>query len=414
MAMQTRCPACGTAFRITPEQLRVKGGRVRCGHCRAVFNALSYLVEERKSTPPTTQAEAVAHDAALNALEAYALPESSETLEDFAALPETPEASASSLLPDEPAPPTDAWPADEAEDSAEQAEAPVFEEAEPLAADTALADDASAAGFDAHSDDTTIAPNEADTVPDETTLPAEDADPDPEADTAPEDTNPESQINALLADLEAGTRDIPEPPLTLSDPPTERILEIDLDPDTVQTATDSPDDDDVILPLPPVNRSGPLWLFASVTGILLAIFGVQAAYYLRTELCNSFPDLHPLYAALDIDVPLARNAELIGLETSDLQADAKHDALVLYATIKNKAAYPQAWPMLELTLTDERDNPLARRSFKAEEYLSRTDGQEVAQDPDAPFASHAEVSLRLWLDAREIRAAGYRVYLYYP
>lgn len=402
MAMQTRCPACGTAFRITPEQLRVKGGRVRCGHCRAVFNALSYLVEERKSTPPTTQAEAVAHDAALNALDSYALPEPGGDPEDVAALPETPEAAASTILPDEaPATPTDEWPAEVAEDSAEQAESPTFEATEPLTADMALAD------VPTPSSDT-------DTAPDETALPAEDADPDTEADAAPEDSNPESQINALLADLEAGTRDIPEPPLTLSDLPTERILEIDLDPDTVQTVTDNPDDDDMILPLPPVNRSGPLWLFASVTGILLAIFGVQAAYYLRTELCNSFPDLHPLYAALDIEVPLARNAELIGLETSDLQADAKHDALVLYATIKNKATYPQAWPMLELTLTDERDNPLARRSFKAEEYLSRTDGQEVAQDPDAPFTPHAEVSLRLWLDAREMRAAGYRVYLYYP
>src|SRR5262245_60883029 len=40
----TRCPACRTAFRVTPAQLQVKAGQVRCGHCKAVFDALANAV----------------------------------------------------------------------------------------------------------------------------------------------------------------------------------------------------------------------------------------------------------------------------------------------------------------------------------------------------------------------------------
>lgn len=44
--MLTRCPACATHFRVTPEQLKVRTGRVRCGECQNVFNALDSLIEE--------------------------------------------------------------------------------------------------------------------------------------------------------------------------------------------------------------------------------------------------------------------------------------------------------------------------------------------------------------------------------
>ncbi len=44
--MLTRCPACATAFRVSPEQLKARAGKVRCGECRSQFNALDTLVEE--------------------------------------------------------------------------------------------------------------------------------------------------------------------------------------------------------------------------------------------------------------------------------------------------------------------------------------------------------------------------------
>ncbi|MCB1958819.1 MAG: zinc-ribbon domain-containing protein, partial [Rhodocyclaceae bacterium] len=49
--MLTRCPACETSFRVRPEQLQARQGRVRCGHCSRPFNALESLVDEDGLTP---------------------------------------------------------------------------------------------------------------------------------------------------------------------------------------------------------------------------------------------------------------------------------------------------------------------------------------------------------------------------
>jgi len=41
--MITKCPACGTIFRVTPEQLQAHQGQVRCGRCMTVFDGLVAL-----------------------------------------------------------------------------------------------------------------------------------------------------------------------------------------------------------------------------------------------------------------------------------------------------------------------------------------------------------------------------------
>lgn len=46
MSLVTRCPVCGTAFRVVREQLAARGGRVRCGKCATVFDGVAALVEE--------------------------------------------------------------------------------------------------------------------------------------------------------------------------------------------------------------------------------------------------------------------------------------------------------------------------------------------------------------------------------
>lgn len=41
--MTTRCPHCGAAFRVAPDQLRVRDGLVRCGQCQTVFDGYAGL-----------------------------------------------------------------------------------------------------------------------------------------------------------------------------------------------------------------------------------------------------------------------------------------------------------------------------------------------------------------------------------
>ena len=49
--LATRCSACGTVFRVVPDQLRVSEGWVRCGRCSQVFNALEGLVDLETGLP---------------------------------------------------------------------------------------------------------------------------------------------------------------------------------------------------------------------------------------------------------------------------------------------------------------------------------------------------------------------------
>lgn len=46
MSLVTRCPVCGTAFRVQRDQLAARSGAVRCGKCGKVFDGVSALVDE--------------------------------------------------------------------------------------------------------------------------------------------------------------------------------------------------------------------------------------------------------------------------------------------------------------------------------------------------------------------------------
>ncbi|TDJ44300.1 MAG: DUF3426 domain-containing protein [Gammaproteobacteria bacterium] len=50
--MFTRCPECETIFRLGAQDLRRAAGKVRCGECASVFNALEYLEEEAEQLSP--------------------------------------------------------------------------------------------------------------------------------------------------------------------------------------------------------------------------------------------------------------------------------------------------------------------------------------------------------------------------
>ena len=59
MSLITSCPACGTMFRVVPDQLKISEGWVRCGHCAEVFDATAHLHEG-----PVEQGAVEEHDTA--------------------------------------------------------------------------------------------------------------------------------------------------------------------------------------------------------------------------------------------------------------------------------------------------------------------------------------------------------------
>lgn len=325
MTLLARCPGCSTAFRVTAEQLKARGGKVRCGQCQNVFDAFEALIERPAAAAVVATAPSPAPAPSPEPSPAPAAPPAA-----------TPPARAPldfvELVRSEPAP-----------------EPPVDEQAPPAAEPMATV---------------------------EATI-----------DAAPGRVLQEAQAAGLVAARE--TRAVPgyskwaERPLA------------------------SPDTD---FAPPPASPRWPAIVFAL---LLLAALGAQIIHHYRSEISARWPDTRPLLltacARIGCEVPLPRQAELISIEGSELQVDAaRGGVLALQATLKNRAAFAQALPAIELTLTDTQDRVVIRRVLSPKEYLP------ARADPAAEFAAGADLGVKLWLDAKDAAAAGYRLYVFHP
>jgi predicted Zn finger-like uncharacterized protein len=159
---------------------------------------------------------------------------------------------------------------------------------------------------------------------------------------------------------------------------------------------------------PPPPRFALAWGLLAV--IALAALAGQLAHHYRTELATLAPQTRPLLAegcrVLGCEVRLPRRPDLLSIESSDLQADERGEHLiVLHAVIRNRAAFAQELPALELTLTDAEERALARRVLRPGDYLP---GRAQGLEPGG------EAVLRVPLDTGGVRATGYRLYLFYP
>ena len=160
-----------------------------------------------------------------------------------------------------------------------------------------------------------------------------------------------------------------------------------------------------------INAAPWLWLVASM--VLIAGLVLQSAYFFRNELAAHNPELRPaldrLCALLQCEIELLRNPDLINIEASDLIADPDNpDIITVNVALRNRAPFAQPYPLLELTLTDAQNALVARRVFKPSEYLTASSSLLKGIQPKSEVVIH----LRLQLD--NLKAAGYRVYLFYP
>lgn len=387
--MLTRCPQCTTTFRVTPEQLKARQGRVRCGECQAVFNALDTLVEEvPKVAPPEPEVvpppEPVPEEVEFPGPDSVALSETPPAEEPVEEEQVAEEPVAETPPPEPPAAmPAANDPVIESPIVEEVPAAPVIEEvptAEPEpAASIALSPEAIAEG-----------------------LPAE------------EPEMPEHLPPAEPWILDPGHR---------SGPPPEKLVVPREEPAVAPAVTETqeaagpaiapaetaapPELEPLLHELPP-RRRWP-WVLGILAG--LAAFGLQFALYLRTEIATLYPNAKPaliaLCGTLGCDLPLPSKVELVGIDTSDLHPDGT-GKLQMTALLKNRAPFAQEYPHLELTLTDVADKALVRRVLAPADYLPPDTNQA------AGFAAGGELPLNLTIEATGVPAAGYRLYLFYP
>lgn len=148
--------------------------------------------------------------------------------------------------------------------------------------------------------------------------------------------------------------------------------------------------------------------------LLLALTLVaQAAYFFRVEIAARLPGVKPLLTQycnlLACTISLPREIQQLVIESSDLESNPKLVNIVtLHALLHNRGTYAQAYPSLELTLTDLQDTAVARKLFHPANYLKG----DVAQNQG--IAPNRDLELSLPMDTSDLKPAGYRLFLFYP
>jgi predicted Zn finger-like uncharacterized protein len=164
---------------------------------------------------------------------------------------------------------------------------------------------------------------------------------------------------------------------------------------------------DTVLPKPVKKR---FWAWLLATLLFLLILAAQLIYFLRDDLAVNLPQLRPylsqLCQAMDCTLSLPRDTKQVLILGSDLQTEGPGN-LALAVTLANRSRHAMAWPVLELTLNDVKDQPVGRRVFAPSEYLPSPEMESAGMQP------LTEVPLTLKLQTRGVKAVGYRLQMFY-
>jgi predicted Zn finger-like uncharacterized protein len=420
--MQTRCTACGTTFRITAEQLKLRQGRVRCGRCHFVFNALEALVVDeaqpaggepqngkasRPAAPPPRPAMPVPPASApqLAAIPAPAPGRaagngSAKNESANAALkqPASPEKAAKAAAAPPPPAVVQATPPSPATAVVPPEFAPV---AKPSNGNGNGKGNGNGNG---RSRDSTIA-KKADAA----AMPV----PPPEAApaSASADLTPPPAPKWTASDGDFALTSIDEIVYATDTPRAAGDHEFELPEIKPLVIPHTMAEPEPILHEAPRRRRSWPWTLGSILALQALV--MQAVYVYRVDLTVLQPDLRPLLAdacaQIGCDLPLPQQIKLIDIEASDLNPDpAARNHLRLSATLKNRAPFAQQLPDVELTLTDTLDRPLASRVLTPADYLP------AKRSAAAGFAAGEDLSFSLPIEVVGAAASGYRLYLFYP
>lgn len=444
MSYTTRCPACGTTFRVVPDQLKISDGWVRCGHCADVFDATLYLQPWVPPPAPATPNPAWAEAPPPPAVDTAAPAPSPEQHQ------EVPFASATPLGRYDVAPPAGA--VVDAEAWAPQGAMPTWPasgDAPDVAVDSdepSVLVDTSPANADADAD----AEGGADRTPEpEIVAPAEEA---PTFDVGREWRDEVEAMPPAESELAPGSHDALETPTGIREPsaaasaaeehasdfhaelsrfaeasghaasetveapvapaqaPEPSVVQV---PDEVAAVQETPSEPGFVRQArrQAFWRSPAVRAALAVLAVLLGgVLGAQWAVHERDTLAARHPEWAPLLAQLcaplGCETGPVRRIDAVVIDSSTL-ARRLGNFYAFDVVIKNTAPIPVAVPALELSLTDTRDSVIARRVFLQSEL------------PGAPALVPAQGSLPLSLrlsitGTGAVSMAGYRALVFYP
>jgi predicted Zn finger-like uncharacterized protein len=402
MALATKCPQCGALFRVVADQLKLRGGLVRCGQCRAVFDAIGSLTYLDDS--------ALAHTRTVTALtqpmaSSTVAPTRSEPDRRSEAARHTPAKHRERIHRSEPVTRT--------RDGPRTRPAPTTT-SRALGPATTLR----------------IAPTAPATIANAALrraalLPAEPGSSEHTVDDAKRRarTRREKELQAQ-AETEAGVPTLIAPggrEAAGSIVDGIEVIEMPALPSETEfkgaRATGAPaaEEPDFIRTGKERERRGFSIIFGGGTLLLLALLVAQLAVIFRGELLARAPQTRDILVNLcgvfGCTVGWPAQVDQLAVIGSELQAIAGTDALELTAVIRNRATFRQALPALEVTLTDSRNQPIARKVFTPADYLAAAG--EPSSRIDEGLAGGGDYTIRIFFEARGVQPAGFLVYPFF-
>lgn len=372
MSLITRCPACGTMFKVVPDQLRISDGWVRCGHCSEIFDAQAHL-QDADALASAAQRDAPA-----------------------------------------PAPPPAAPLGDD-----------VGHDVDPGGRDGAETQEGHR-DYENHQDHEDHVGRE---VPGRRHEPVMDSSldttfDDEALDSAGPDTG---QLQAQADDLRPSPLDAPfflapsavddgAAPAPADDRPAVSTSDDEAEPAIWAQSEQEPDLQDLEFVRKAQRRA--MWQrrstrVALAVAVVLgaAVLAAQFAVQERDRLAASQPALRPVISALcapfGCRIGPPRQIDAIVIDASQFTR-LRGDSYRLGLSLRNQAEIAVATPAIELTLTDSEDQPVVRRVIRPEDLAP---GMPVLA-PKGDWSGSVGVTVAT--PGLPARVAGYRVLAFYP
>ncbi|MDN2708266.1 DUF3426 domain-containing protein [Janthinobacterium sp. SUN118] len=430
MALATKCPHCNTIFRVAADQLKLRGGIVRCGTCREVFDGNAALVDPAAAspfltshpgtaTPPLSGADPLADSlpSATDDEPIYSL-DFDTSFDPFGILPETAQLKDDEddtehieldLDVDLPADVPAAAPADIA--VAAPAELPEPPLPRPMAPFKRRQVD-EAPAFATYLRDSRREPNL------DGSAPASEPDVEKISLDKPVPAAVPPRAATLPPAAPAGVRQEPTLAAQPFTPPPDEVPAPEHAAAEVEEETEAapaPPDDEPAFVIQGRRReqSGKALRVAMGLGslALLLILVLQVMTTFRNPLAAQFPQWKPTLAALcslsGCQVDLPAQIEALAIEQGELQT-LKEQTFSYVSLLRNHSRSVQAWPSIELTLNDANDKPVLRRVIAPRDYLPAN--IDVAKG----LAPRSEQTIKVYFALDQLTASGYHIAIFYP
>lgn len=437
MALATKCPHCNTIFRVAADQLKLRGGIVRCGTCKEVFDGNAALVDPSAALLPSagpvpaSMTAPAAAAAPLPPVLALDIPDDTPpyaghhdepvytldfdtSFDPFGILPETAQLKAGEddrrgaddtieldldigqALPGSPETEAEAEPASEAESEP----APVIAAAAVPMAPFRRRETDEAPAFVTYLRDSRREPKFEAEAPAATEPPAE-----PEAEAYKVSLDKPAQPAAAGARQEPTLADHSFDLPAGSAPPVDELHVLEDLPAVEEPA--------FVTQGRRREQSGKVLRVAMAAGAvaLLLLLLLQVMTTFRNPLAAQFPQFKPALDALcsvsGCQVDLPAQIEALAIEQGELQTLAPY-RFSYVSQLRNLGRSAQAWPNIELILNDDDGKPVLRRVVAPRDYLP------AGTDASKGFAPRSEQNIKLYFSLDQLTASGYHIAIFYP